>query len=64
MIVNGKTVDLNSVKTIIDLLKVYELSSEKVVIELNKEIIPRETYETTALNAEDIIEIISFVGGG
>lgn len=64
MIINGKNISLNGEQTILDLLNSYGLSSDKVVVELNKEIISREAYETIVLKEEDTIEVISFVGGG
>lgn len=64
MIINGKHITLNGKKTILDLLNCYGLSSDRVVVELNKEIISREAYETIVLKEEDKVEIISFVGGG
>lgn len=64
MIINGKNISLNEDQTILDLLNSYGLSSDRVVVELNKEIISREAYETIVLKEEDTIEVISFVGGG
>jgi sulfur carrier protein len=64
MVINGKYASLNETQTILDLLISYELSSDKVVIELNKEIIPKEEYGTIILKEEDTIEVVSFVGGG
>jgi sulfur carrier protein len=64
MIINGKNITLNGEKTILDLLNSYGLSSDRVVVELNKEIISREAFNTTVLKEEDKVEIISFVGGG
>lgn len=34
------------------------------VVELNGEILGKETYTTTKLTAADRLEIVSFVGGG
>lgn len=64
MIINGKNISLNGDQTILDLLNSYGLSSDRVVVELNKEIISRAAYETIVLKEEDTIEVISFVGGG
>lgn len=40
------------------------LSPEKVVIEVNLQIIPRDEWPQINLQDNDSIEIISFVGGG
>jgi sulfur carrier protein len=64
LIINGKHMEFNNGITITELLKELNLSEEKVVIEVNFEIIPREAYVDHVLNAADSIEIISFMGGG
>ena len=35
-----------------------------IVIEINGEIIARESHETHVLNEGDVVEIIKFMGGG
>ena len=37
---------------------------ERVVVELNLEIIPRENLENITIKDEDSIEVLRFVGGG
>lgn len=64
MKVNGKSIDMNGITTINSLLNKLGVNEEKVVVELNKEIVPRENYWRICLKAEDMIEVISFVGGG
>lgn len=64
MKVNGKDVEFKKDLTIIDLLNKYNLKSDRVVVEVNLEIIEESNYSTYILKDEDIIEIISFVGGG
>lgn len=64
MKVNGKEVIFQNNKTIIDLLNDYNLNKDRVVVEINLEIVENETYETYVLKEHDAIEIISFIGGG
>ncbi|CZR97088.1 MULTISPECIES: sulfur carrier protein ThiS [unclassified Clostridioides] len=64
MKVNGKDVEFKKDLTIIDLLNKYNLKSDRVVVEVNLEIIEESNYSTYILKDEDIIELISFVGGG
>lgn len=64
MIVNGKTMNFKEEITIEELLKNFHLDMDKVVVEVNLEIISKEKYYEFVLNEEDKIEIISFVGGG
>ncbi|GCD11534.1 MULTISPECIES: sulfur carrier protein ThiS [Clostridium] len=64
MIINGTEMIFENGITITTLLTHLNLSSEKVVIEVNYEIIPKENYENHKLYKADIIEVVSFVGGG
>lgn len=64
MKVNGKDAEFKENLTIIDLLNKYNLKSDRVVVEVNLEIIEESNYSTYILKDEDIIELISFVGGG
>lgn len=64
MQVNGKGYSFKEGQTISDLLMELNVNEERVVIELDKEIIPKEDFIITKLKENSIIEIISFVGGG
>ena len=64
MILNGKTVDLKEEISVEQLLKDYDLNLQKVVVEVNMEILDDEVYSTYLLKNEDTVEVISFVGGG
>ncbi|MTI66257.1 MAG: sulfur carrier protein ThiS [Firmicutes bacterium] len=64
MIINGKQKDIKPGITVIEMLEELNLSKDKVVVELNFEIIPKNEYDKKVLNKEDNIEIVSFVGGG
>lgn len=64
--VNGDEMEENklSQKTLKGLLDFYEVDSQKIAIEKNGIIIPREKFQTEEIHNEDRIEIIHFVGGG
>ena len=62
MILNGKTIDLKEDISVEQLLK--DLNPQKVVVEVNMEILDDEVYSTYLLKNEDTVEVISFVGGG
>ncbi|MDP4145546.1 MAG: sulfur carrier protein ThiS [Bacillota bacterium] len=64
MVVNGKEMDIPLGTTISNLLNKLELSSERVVVEVNLNIIAREQYDVYALDNKDQVEIVNFVGGG
>ena len=64
MILNGKTIDLKEDISVEQLLKDYDLNPQKVVVEVNMEILDDEVYSTYLLKNEDTVEVIRFVGGG
>lgn len=64
MILNSKEMKLDHSMTVVDLLKELEIHKDKVVIEINFEIIPKESYSGRIINNDDNIEIVGFVGGG
>ncbi|WP_202709065.1 sulfur carrier protein ThiS [Sporosalibacterium faouarense] len=64
MIVNGKEMTFEENSNVIDLLNKLNLDEEKVVVEINMEIISKEVYSERILNDDDKIEIVGFIGGG
>lgn len=64
MIINGKDMNFKEGVTIEELLEKLDLDMDKVVVEVNLEIIAKEKYYEFVLDEEDKVEIISFVGGG
>lgn len=64
MRVNGKDFSIEGLSTITSLLNKLNISEEKVVVELNKEIFLKEDYSKINLKEDDTVEVISFVGGG
>lgn len=64
MKVNGKDISLNDKKTISDLLKELKINENRVVVELNREIIVKDDFSKVNLKEDDTVEVISFVGGG
>lgn len=66
MQVNGEIFEFSSLETknITGLLKSFDLSPDRVAIELNGCVVKKANYSTTALSESDIVEIVYFVGGG
>ncbi len=62
--INGKEEDVDSDSTLLELLERKGLNKNKVVVEHNAVIVDREKLSSFSVKQEDIIEIISFVGGG
>jgi sulfur carrier protein len=64
MQVNGKEYALKENRSLIDLLRELKVDPNRIVVEINYEIVNREDIEGRLLNEDDSIEIISFMGGG
>ena len=62
--VNGEKRTLENPVTVTEYLKACNYVPVQVVVELNEEIIKRETYDTTVLKDGDVVEILQFMGGG
>ena len=62
--VNGESRNLRSGATVSDLLRELAVSSERVAVELNLEILDRQQFDRRLLQEGDRIEILSFIGGG
>jgi len=62
--VNGKDSEVADGLTVSGLIESMELNPCAVVVELNLWILPREEWDRYVLKIDDIVEIISFVGGG
>jgi sulfur carrier protein len=62
--VNGETRAAKPGATVIDLLRELGLDGGRVAIERNLEILPRQKWTETQVEAGDRYEIVQFVGGG
>lgn len=63
MIINGKEYSFQNI-TINNMLNELKLNKDKVVVEVNFEIIPKDQYEEFILDKSASVEIVSFIGGG
>ena len=61
--VNGEKLDLPDGATVTKLVARFNLTPEKVAVELNRRLIRSEQYNRP-LNNGDEVEIVTFVGGG
>ena len=61
--VNGEARELPENETVRALVARYNLTPEKVAIELNRRLVRADKYDTP-LKEGDEIEIVTFVGGG
>ena len=61
--INGETVNAEGM-TVQAYLESEGYEPARVVVERNLEIVPKSEYATTVILAEDLLEILCFVGGG
>lgn len=62
--VNGNYTEVKTGITILELLEELNINPKKVVVEINLDIVPRESYGSKIIKDGDNIEIVHFVGGG
>lgn len=61
---NGKEREVGSDHTVRSLLQSLDLHPGMVVVELNREILERDSYENVRVSEGDTLELVHFVGGG
>lgn len=61
---NGKIYDLPQPVTVQKLAEILVLAPTQIAIEHNAVIVPRSLYSEVVVNAGDIVEIVTFIGGG
>ena len=64
MKVNGKDIVLKSTQSISEFLETNNYNINRIVIELNGEIVSKDKYNTVNLKDTDVMEVLTFVGGG
>lgn len=62
--VNGNPFELEAAVSIRELLRVAEVPPNYLAVEVNAEVIPRESHESYLIQAGDQIEVVTLVGGG
>jgi thiamine biosynthesis protein ThiS len=61
--INGEP-QVSSAETLGALVETLGMKPDRVAIELNREIVPRDQWPQTPLHDGDRLEIVHFVGGG
>jgi len=64
IILNGREKPLPAPVTVAGLLADMGLAERRVVVEVNREIVPRSRHENTVLHDNDRVEIVRAIGGG
>lgn len=62
--VNGEEREIADGLNLARLLEELQIRPGRVVVELNRNIVSRETHASTQLKEGDTLEIVHFVGGG
>jgi thiamine biosynthesis protein ThiS len=62
--VNGEEREIDDGLTLTALLESLQIRPGRVVVERNRDIVPRDSYSATLINDGDTLEIVHFVGGG
>ena len=62
--INGETKQLADGATVADLVAQFQLTPKRIAVEVNRDLVPRDTYDRTVIKDGDHIEIVTLVGGG
>lgn len=62
--VNGQSRACRAGATVGELLRELDITSERVAVELNLEILDRKEFDHRRIKDGDRLEILSFIGGG
>ncbi len=63
LVINGEERNLTAAN-LEALIEELGMKGDRVAVEVNREIVPREKWSATALKDGDRLEIVHFVGGG
>jgi sulfur carrier protein len=62
--INGEPRDFEGPLTLTALIEKLGMKTDRVAVELNREIVSRDQWPNTNLKSDDRLEIVHFVGGG
>jgi sulfur carrier protein len=64
LLINGEDREFNSPLSLSSLVEQLGMKTDRVAVELNRNIVARERWAETNLTDGDRLEIVHFVGGG
>src|SRR5262245_26679374 len=64
VLINGEEREMTGSVTLADLVERLDLSSQRVAIELNRNVVRKKDWPETSVKDGDRIEVVHFVGGG
>jgi sulfur carrier protein len=62
--INGETRELVDDCSVAELLRTLAVPAARVAVEVNEDVVARDTYAERRLTPGDRVEIVHFVGGG
>jgi thiamine biosynthesis protein ThiS len=62
--INGEDREFPSNLTVASLIAHLGMKPDRVAVELNRNLVPRDRWDKTPLSDNDKLEIVHFVGGG
>jgi thiamine biosynthesis protein ThiS len=64
LVINGEDREFSAISNLAALLDHLEMKADRVAVELNRDLVPRDRWGATQLSDGDRLEIVHFVGGG
>ena len=61
---NGQIHKFETSLSIEQLLNKLSINKKKVAVELNKSVVPKQKYSNIKIANQDVVEIVTFIGGG
>ncbi len=61
---NGETKECPAGITIDKLLELYNFNKYRTAVELNSHVVPRRKHASHIVKDTDVLEVVTFVGGG
>lgn len=64
IILNGETKVCPEGTTLEGLLDLFKIDKRRTAVELNSHIVPKKEFSNRVLKDADVLEVVTFVGGG
>ena len=64
IVLNGESYELPKRVSVLELFKLLDLSTKFMAVEINDEIIFRDSWGSYLLNQDDKVELVRAIGGG
>ncbi len=62
--VNGEPREIPDGVTMTGLIRLLDLTDQRIAVEVNQELVPRSTFEQYRVQDQDRVEIVHAIGGG